>query len=572
MSLISVSVNFIKKIKVFAFKHKVISTITLIVLAGILFWIYKSFSSGTIQSKYVLVEAEKGTIVSSLSSSGQVSALNQIDIKSKASGTVVYVGAKVGQEVRAGQFIAQIDSRSARQAVADAQTNLEKAQLNLEKMRGLSNSSGTLRGSKEVASDDLQKAYDDGFNNVSSAFLSIPSVVSGLHSVIFDNTSSQNQQNSDWYSNLISTVDSTGRAEQYKKDVATAYNTAEKQYNTTFDYYKTISRESDNASIEKLISDTYDTTKLLADSVKTTSNFLDYIKKTLGDHNLPIPTILTTHQNLLSGYTSTTNSFLTSLYSSKNTIQNNKESLVTVDFDIKDQEIVVSQAQNSLANAKETLSNYYVTAPFAGVLAVMNAKVGDTAPSTVATIVTKTLVAEISFSETDIAKIKVGQKATLTFDAVPDLTITGSVSQVDILGTSSQGVVSYNVKVVLDLQDDRIKPGMSVSAVVITDTKTDALYVPNSAVKTQQGSYYVLLVSDKVNAEDIQNTAGVALKNTPTRQAVEIGLADDQSTEILSGLNEGDIVVSSTVSATTKTTTKTTNLNTRGGFGGMPGL
>lgn len=553
----------LNKIKTFILKHKIITIVLIVILAGVVFWLYKSFSTGTVQTKYVLAQVEKGTIVSSLSSSGQVSVLNQIDIKSKASGTVVYVGAKKGQQVSAGQFIAQIDSRTAKQAVNDAQTNLEKAQLNLKKMQGITISSGTLRGDKEKAADDLQKTYDDGFNNTANTFLDIPSVISGLHGIIFDSTASRSQQNIDWYEGLISSRDTTGRFQQYKKDVLDAYNLAEQHYNDNFDYYKTISRESNQASIEKLMSDTYDTVKLIADSVKTTNNFLDYIKKILGDNDIPISAILTTHQSLLNNYTGTTNSHLSSLYSSKTTIQNNKEALINVDFDITDQEIAVKQAENSLVNAKETLSNYYIVAPFAGVLAVMNAKVGDTAPSTVATIVTKTLVAEISFGETDIAKVKPDQKATLTFDAVTDLTITGKVSEVDTIGTSSQGVVSYNVKIILDLQDERIKPGMSTSATVITATKTDALYVPNSAVKTQQGAHYVLLVSDSTSSQDIQ-----------IRQTVEIGLADDQSTEIVSGLKEGDIVVSSTVSLASATTTSssTTNRNTGATFKGVPGL
>ena len=77
-------------------------------------------------------------------------------------------------------------------------------------------------------------------------------------------------------------------------------------------------------------------------------------------------------------------------------------------------------------------------------------------------------------------------------------------------------------------------------------------------------------VTDTVSDTDLQNTSGVILKTSPARQTVEAGVSDDSSTEITSGLNEGDVVVSSTVS-TTKTTTSTKTSSSNKGMG-MPGL
>ena len=64
----------------------------------------------------------------------------------------------------------------------------------------------------------------------------------------------------------------------------------------------------------------------------------------------------------------------------------------------------------------------------------------------------------------DFLTIKVGDKATLTFDAVTDLSISGQVAEIDTVGTVSQGVVSYALKIAFDTQDTRVKPGMTVSA------------------------------------------------------------------------------------------------------------
>ena len=186
----------------------------------------------------------------------------------------------------------------------------------------------------------------------------------------------------------------------------------------------------------------------------------------------------------------------------------------------------------------------------------MNVKRFDSVGSgtSVATFITKQKIAEISLNEVDVAKIKIGDKTTLTFDAIPDLTITGTVAEIDSLGTVSQGVVTYNVKISFDTQDDRVKPSMSVSASIITQVKQDVLMVPNSTVKTKNGTSYVQTFTPTLIGSD--STQGVVSLLTPNQTPVVIGLSNDTSTEIISGINEGDQIVlkATTVTATTSTT------------------
>ena len=224
------------------------------------------------------------------------------------------------------------------------------------------------------------------------------------------------------------------------------------------------------------------------------------------------------------------------------------------DLSIRADKIAIQQKQDSLAAARQNLADCSVRAPFAGIVVKVNAQKGDTVSSgaVLATLVTKQKVAEISLNEVDVAKVKAGQKTTLLFDAVDDLTISGKVAEVDTLGTVSQGVVNYSVKIVFDTQDDRIKPGMSVSAAIITEMKPDVLLAPNVAVKSNSEQYVVVLEN-----------------NVPRNQTVEVGLSNDTMTEIISGLNEGDKVVTQTITATTKT--KTTTTKSTGGIR-IPGL
>jgi len=557
--------------KKFIFKHKITAGIIFIVLIGAIFLAYKFLTPATTQTKYILTKAEKGTIVSSLSSSGQVSALNQIDIKAKASGDVTYVGVKAGDNVRAGSLIAMLDTTDAEKSVRDAESNLQSAQISLQKLLGTDLSNPT---NKQEAEATLVKDYESGYNTVANAFIDLPTIMTGLDSILYGSTFNSYQQNIDYY--YAYTFDET--ALQYKNSADSSYKKAKLTYNESFNDYKATSRFSDNSTIDSVISGTYEATKNIAQAIKDTNNLIQFYEDTLTTKKIPINSIADVHLSSLSSYLSKANSNLSNLLNAQSTIKSDIDAISNAGLDAQSQQLSLEKSKNTLADAKAALADYYVYAPFDGVIATIDAKAGQAAPSPIATIISKTLVAEISFGETDIAKIKIGQKSTLTFDAVPDLTITGKVSAIDVIGASSQGVVSYNVKVVMDLQNNNIKPGMSTTATIITDTKTDALYVPNSAVKTQQGTFYVLKVAETVSDADIQNTSGTILKTVPARQTVETGVSDDSSTEIISGLSEGDVVVFSTVSstATTKTASSssksTTNSGPGGGGMGIPGL
>ena len=146
------------------------------------------------------------------------------------------------------------------------------------------------------------------------------------------------------------------------------------------------------------------------------------------------------------------------------------------------------------------------------------------------------LKAQVQIAETDRPKVKAGQKAELTFSAVPDLTITGKVAEIDAVGTASSGVVTYNVTLTFDVQDKRLTPGMSVAASIVTGVYSGALLVPNAAVKTDSsGGAYVQVLA---------TTGG-----TPENVTVTTGAAGESQTIVTEGLKVDQNVVVQTVSA-----------------------
>ncbi|MCX6752514.1 MAG: efflux RND transporter periplasmic adaptor subunit [Candidatus Nomurabacteria bacterium] len=540
--------NFFGKIKAYVVAHKITSAVILIVVLLIGYWGYNKLTSTAGETRYITSKVTKGTIVSSVAGSGQVSVLNQVAINPTVSGALIRVNVKPGNRVAGGQTLFVIDNTNAQKTVRDAEISLQNANLALQKLQ--------LQNSDTNLNTALSKAYDDGFSTVSNTFLDLPGIMSGLNNMFYTATITRNGQwNIDWYEGQAAS-DDHDQARIFKQNFTDAYNAALKAYNDDFDSYKSASRSSNSATLEKLITQTYDSVKLISSAIKSANNYIDFVNASIEKINGTPPTIIATNQATLNGYTSEANTALQNLLSAETQIQNGKDSFTSSDLNTQSAQISIKQAQNSLADAQQNLSDYYIKAPFDGVIASVPVIKGDNVGSgtTLGTIITSKELATVTLNEVDVAKIAIGEKTTLTFSAIPDLTITGQVVQIDSLGTVSQGVVNYGVKISFDTNDDRVKPGMSVDAKIITKVEQNVLTVPNSAVKTQGGTSYVQMFDTALPAP-ATGIQGSVSPIPPTNQTVEVGISDTTSTEIVSGLKEGDEIVTKTITSTTKATT-----------------
>ncbi len=594
------------KIKAYINKHRIKSGVAFLILIYISYLGYGKYTDTTMITRYTTAIAEKGTIVSSITGSGQVSALNQIDIKSKVSGDVSYIPLENGRSIEAGTLVLKLDTRNIEKAVRDAETNLLTAKLSLEKIQrpadtlSLIQAESALTNAKQAktrADDDLLKAYDDSFSNIGNAFIDLSPVITGIQDILYKNTNNAGQDNISYYTDLVKNYDNSVFV--YRDSAAKDYQIARTTYDKTFLKYKTITRDADRNSIEEILSDTTLMARVMAESVKSTSNFLSFVKDRLTERNNTLPSQILSNQTNIDSYTIKTNQNLGNLVGNVNTIKNSKnniqnsistiaektESLAKIkngsdELDIRSAKNSVQQKENALEDAKSNLADYYIRAPFDGTITKIAIKQTDSINNgtTIATLITKQKLAVISLNEVDVSKIKIGDKATITFDAIDSLTLSAKVTEIDTIGTVSQGVVTYNVKLIFDIQDERVKASMSVSAAIITDIKPDILAVPNSAVKSANNNRYVeLFEKTMVRGTDGLGTPSIIL---PKRQRVEVGISNDTLTEILSGVKEGDNVVTRTVSPNKAVGASTApNIfgatgggNRGGGGGGLRGL
>ncbi|MDP3990961.1 MAG: HlyD family efflux transporter periplasmic adaptor subunit [Candidatus Nealsonbacteria bacterium] len=527
------------------FQHKFI---TIMVLALLVFGFYfgnKAINGNGGELRYALAQVERGTLIFSVSGSGQIAVMDQVDIKPKVSGNLVAIYINKDQSVKGGQLIATLDSKDTERSVRDAQTVLDKAQ------RDLADAKENYQEIEIDAENSLRTAYEDGYSSVSTSFFKLSDYIKDLKDAIGTDQSSQEYITG--YELVL------GRDSLFIQKFLDDYYKANDLFNKNFAFFRTVFQDGDRDTIYKLISDTIDTTKAISQALESARHMYDAAVINESYKKLTIASQIDKMQPKIESDVSSVYSSISSIQRIKDTIddtnKNTPKNIENARLAAESAQNSVTQKEEALFDAKEKLDEYNIRAPFSGSIASINdkIKIGDSVSSgtMLATLITRQKIAQISLNEIDAAKVKAGQKVTLTFDALPDTSITGKVAEVDTMGTASQGVVSYGVKIVLDSGEDAIKPGYSVVADIITDVKQDVLVLPNGAIKSQGDSYYVELVDVNADSQFTQqllaNVSGTILPEPPNTQQVEVGLANDVSTEIVSGLKEGDIVVVSTI-------------------------
>ena len=555
-------------------KRKFASGIAFLLIVGIGYWGFGNFFSEDGVIRYASAQVQKGTLIVSISGSGQVSASNQIDIKPKASGDVVYVGVKNGQEVKAGTLIAQIDARDAQKTVRDAEVNLESANLALEKLN--------LQNKQQTREDTLNKNYQDGMDILSKLYGEFSTILENLKDVYFGTDVSSGVDvncNINYYDlrdcNITYYANRNKDFSSAPNHIAITYKELNELYSSNIAGYQAIKRSGDNNARGEAIKKGHDLVVQTAEMLKLSRDVIQYFQDATIKNGgaFSKQTVVDGHIIALESDTTSIVGYEKDLLNVINSVNNYLDSIEGQPLDLHSQELTVKQRENALLDAKEKLADYYVRAPFDGIIAKIDAKKGDPVSSAtvLAMLITRQKLAEVSLNEVDVAQIKVGQKATLTFDAIPDLTISGQVAEVDAVGTVSQGVVTYNIKIGFDTQDDRVKTAMSALAAIVTEAKPDVLLVPNSAVKSQGGISYVEIPDESDMSVATANVSSAIFQNPTRQQQIEVGTANDEFTEVVSGLNEGDLVVTRTIQPTTAQTTQTQQQSGGLRIPGLPG-
>lgn len=443
----------LKKVFILIKKHKITFIILCLAALAVVYLILQKAPDNSNGVSYETTKVTKGNIETVVSATGQVGDTNEISITSEASGEITAVYIKKGDEVTAGQKIAQIDTSDLENEIYQAQLAVETAELNLDKL-------------KEPADEyDITKAE----NELKTA---------------------QND------------------LKELKLTQEHAMDTVKEEKANAIENRDALSKKDEN----------YDT------QYQTYTSQIKEAKRKIEEYKLSHPIALEEAEDKIE--------------EKEKALEIAKEG--ADEQDIRLQEISVEEKKSKLNDLILERSDYTITSPKDGIIAALNISEGENISSSgassnsdangLATLISKTKNAEITINEVDVPQVSVGQKVNITFDALEDLEITGSVEDIDLIGTVDQGVVYNTVTIAFDTQDERVNNGMTVNTDIITNSKDDILIVPISAVTEQSDGDYIQIL-DRKNPKNIE---------------VETGITDDINIEIIEGLEEGEEVITET--------------------------
>ncbi len=227
-----------------------------------------------------------------------------------------------------------------------------------------------------------------------------------------------------------------------------------------------------------------------------------------------------------------------------------------------------ARASASLVNAKVQLDETKVTAPSNGIILKKYIEAGTLISSGISAfnstgtnIVqfgdTTRMYVDVQVDETDIANVDLDQKVDITFDSYPTTTFEGKVIRIDPQMVIEQNVTTAHVRVEVDNTQatyQLLKPGMNATCEFIVNQKDDVIAVPNEALKNDtDGSRYVEIASGGKPApaekgEEADPALKIGIKSEKRKLTSDnIGLEGNDSTEIKTGLKEGETIVLQTI-------------------------
>ncbi|HEX7974114.1 MAG TPA: efflux RND transporter periplasmic adaptor subunit [Anaerolineales bacterium] len=521
----------------------IISGILVVVLAAG-FMTYRALASkqATSTTSTQTATVTRGSLTSTLSSSGTARSGQSATISWQTSGKVGEVTLKQGDTVTADQELAALDTTTLSTAMINAKQTLITAKKNLEDL--LTSKTGQAEALQAV--EDAQKALDSlkqsGATDASQAQLALATAQSALKTAQTKRDALNYPHSTD---PLVIEKAQTEYllAKNDYKDALKAYNEVDQKKLTSPDRVQALNR-------------------LVTAEAKMKTTFATYNWYLLDPTQAEIAqadAALAVAQAILDKAQSDYDALKTGTSSAAQALAEAKLADAQRAYDrVKNGPNAddVSAAQAAVDAAQASLDQAHLLAPFAGTLTEVSVKTGDIVSNGTNAFRIDDLgsiYVDLQISEVDIQNLKLGQKASLTFDAISGKTYSGEVTSIGMVGTVSQGVVNYPATVRITDADQNVRPGMTAAVTININQHDNVLIVPNQAVKNSGG----------------QRSVTVLFEGQEISVPVTVGLTNDTKSEVSSPqLKEGDEVVIS--GSTSKTSTTSSNSRTTGGQG-IPG-
>lgn len=521
-------------------------------------WLLKSRSARTssegAQGQRTAV-VTKGTITSELSSSGVISPKDTYSLTSLVEGEVISADFEEGDQVTEGQILYQIDVSSMESELKSASTSLERAQKKYEKAQedyneAVSDYSGNTykatrtgyirelniqAGDQVGQNTDIASIYNDQIMKIRVPFLAQEAAAIGAgNQAVLTLTDTEEQINGvvTAVSNMDEVLDG-GRIVRY----------------VTIEAANPGGLTSSHSAVAEI-------NGMVCTAEGSFEAATDLVMKADLPSSVEVEAMLVHEGDYV---TEGTPIFRIASKDAEDLLDTYQDAMAQAEESLE-------SAQSKVDSTKESYDNYTITAPISGQVITKSVKEGDTisrnsgsSDTTLAVIYDLSqLTFEMSVDELDVRSVQVGQKVSVTADALEGQTFTGTVTNVSLESVQSNGVTNYPVTVTLDETGDLL-PGMNVDGVILLDQTEDALMIPIDSLMRGNRVY--------VKDDTVKEAAGSVPAGFRAVE-VETGLTNDDYVEIVSGLSEGEEVY---VNESSKSTDAFMMGVPGGGMGGGPG-
>lgn len=436
---------------------------------------------------YEVIVVEHGEIISTVSATGSIEPEAQVDLLFKGAGRIAEVLVQEGDQVEAGDLIATLESDDLEIALAQAQVNLAIA---------LAQQAKLLSGATEL---DLETAEA----NVASARAGLASAEAALESAQAA------------YNDLVA-----GPSEDEKQAAAATLERAR------------IVRDQAQAAYDQVAG--APNVAMLPQALQLQQATVDY-ETAAANYRVTLAPPKASQIAAARAQIAQAESARVQAETALVTAEANLERLLegATEEDIAVAQAQVTQAELGVQQAELALEGTRLVAPMEGVITALNVRAGELAGAAALPAATITDISQfhidIAVDEIDISKITEGQSVEVTIDALPEAEISGHVDSISVTPSALANVVSYPVTVVVDESETPLRTGLSATASIITAKLSDVLAIPNRSIQFDRtsGRAYVDVLVDGV----------------PTTIEIQVGLRNEQQTQVVSGLTAGDQLV-----------------------------
>ena len=471
---------------------------------------------------------ERQDFIQEVSLSGKVIAARDVNLGFSQGGRVSRVYVKIGEAVSVGRVLAEIENGELRAAVLQKKAALEREKATLASLEAGTRGEEIAVAEAEVRSDETAFLQTKSaiIDEIKDAYTTSDNVVHNKIDQFFSNPRSTSPQ-------LIPFVNDSGLKNTLENErvlieaLLAAWQKETADLTTVSDLSLAVSRAGDNLTkVSALLSRANAALNTAIPSQSMT-------QATIDTHIANIATARTTVNTSASALTAAT----TAWKNAADALEVSKKNLAlkrapATASDINAQLADLKAAEADIARAEADLARTLIVSPFAGIITALDAEVGQIVASNgaaVSMIGNGAFQIESFVPEVNIVFLELNDAAVITLDAYGESeTFAARIISIDPAETVRDGVSTYRALLQFDGTDERIRAGMTANVRITTEEKSDVLAIPQGVVTERGGKKYVT----------VREGEGIAEREVTTGAVSSLG-----NIEILSGLNEGDVVV-----------------------------